>query len=81
MSEEIGTISPTEVRALLAATEKYYPEAVPALAYLVLVLRVPESPRWLLLRKNDEKRAREILAYSNPGNVDGVSGRGVSGRH
>ena len=33
---------------------------------------VPESPRWLILRKNDEKRAREILAYSNPGNVDGV---------
>ncbi|MGD9265227.1 MAG: sugar porter family MFS transporter [Lysobacterales bacterium] len=47
-------------------------EAVPALAYLLLVLGVPESPRWLILRKNDEKRAREILAYSNPGNVDGV---------
>jgi sugar porter (SP) family MFS transporter len=47
-------------------------EAVPALAYLLLVLGVPESPRWLILRKNDEKRAREILAYSNPGKVDRV---------
>jgi SP family xylose:H+ symportor-like MFS transporter len=47
-------------------------EALPALAYLLLVLGVPESPRWLILRKNDEKHAREILAYSNPGNVDGV---------
>jgi sugar porter (SP) family MFS transporter len=47
-------------------------EAVPALAYLLLVLGVPESPRWLLLRKNDEKRAREILSYSNGGEVDQV---------
>jgi len=47
-------------------------EAVPAAAYLLLVLGVPESPRWLILRKNDEKRAREILAYSNPGKVDRV---------
>ena len=47
-------------------------EAIPALVYLLLVLRVPESPRWLLLHKNDEKRAREILAYSNGDDVDRV---------
>jgi sugar porter (SP) family MFS transporter len=47
-------------------------EALPALAYLLLVLGVPESPRWLLLRKNDEEQAREILAYSNGEDVDRV---------
>jgi sugar porter (SP) family MFS transporter len=47
-------------------------EALPALVYLLLVIGVPESPRWLLLRKNDEKRAREILAYSNEDDVDRV---------
>jgi sugar porter (SP) family MFS transporter len=47
-------------------------EAIPALAYLLLVLGIPESPRWLLLRKNDEKRAREILAYANGDDVDRV---------
>ncbi len=47
-------------------------EAVPALAYLLLVLGVPESPRWLLLRKNDEERAREILAHASDDDVDRV---------
>ena len=47
-------------------------EAIPALAYLVLVLGVPESPRWLLLRKNDEAGARKVLGYSNGDNVDQV---------
>ncbi len=36
-------------------------EAVPALVYLALVTRVPESPRWLLLRRNDEAGSRRIL--------------------
>jgi len=36
-------------------------EAVPALIYLALVMRVPESPRWLLLRRNDEAGSRRIL--------------------
>jgi sugar porter (SP) family MFS transporter len=47
-------------------------EALPALAYLLLVLGVPESPRWLLLRKKDEEQAREILAHSNGEDVDRV---------
>jgi sugar porter (SP) family MFS transporter len=47
-------------------------EAIPALAYLLLVLGVPESPRWLLLRKNDEKRAREILAAGNGNDADRI---------
>ena len=32
-------------------------EAVPAALYALFVLRVPESPRWLLLRRNDESTA------------------------
>jgi len=39
-------------------------EAIPALAYTVLVLRVPESPRWLVVRKNDEKEALRVLQLS-----------------
>ena len=36
-------------------------ETVPALIYLALVVKVPESPRWLLLRRNDEAASRRIL--------------------
>ncbi|MDC8003007.1 sugar porter family MFS transporter [Aureisphaera galaxeae] len=36
-------------------------EAIPALAYTLMVLRVPNSPRWLLLRRNDEEKALSIL--------------------
>jgi len=36
-------------------------EAIPAIAYTLMVLRVPESPRWLLTRKNDSASARKIL--------------------
>lgn len=36
-------------------------EAVPALAYTLLVLRIPESPRWLISRKNDIAKAKQVL--------------------
>ncbi|MEJ2206829.1 MAG: sugar porter family MFS transporter [Gemmatimonadota bacterium] len=45
-------------------------EAVPALAYLLLVARVPESPRWLLLRRGDEEESRRILQVVDPSAVD-----------
>lgn len=35
--------------------------AIPALLYFLLLLRVPESPRWLLL-KNRDAEARQVLA-------------------
>jgi sugar porter (SP) family MFS transporter len=35
--------------------------AIPALAYTLLVLRIPESPRWLISRKNDLTSAKKIL--------------------
>lgn len=37
-------------------------EAFPALAFALLVLFVPESPRWLVLKKGDEEEALRILA-------------------
>lgn len=45
-------------------------EALPALAYLVLVLRAPESPRWLLLHRNDEAAARKVFALLDHKNTD-----------
>ena len=45
-------------------------EALPALAFLLLVARVPESPRWLLLERDDEAACREVLSISDPEGVD-----------
>lgn len=46
-------------------------EAIPAFAYTLLVLTVPESPRWLVLKKKDEATARKILTTLNPdGNIN-----------
>ena len=36
-------------------------EAVPALIYAIMVLKVPNSPRWLTLRKQDEESAINVL--------------------
>ena len=36
-------------------------EGIPAFLYLIMVLGIPESPRWLVLRKGDENKARELL--------------------
>jgi len=36
-------------------------ETIPAIIYCIMVLGVPNSPRWLLLHKNDEEGAREVL--------------------
>jgi len=41
-------------------------EAVPAAIYLLLVTGVPESPRWLLLKKGQVEKARSLLAQLNP---------------
>jgi sugar porter (SP) family MFS transporter len=45
-------------------------EAVPALVFLLLILPVPESPRWLLLARDDEVRSRAILKLSGNEDVD-----------
>ncbi|MXO70954.1 sugar porter family MFS transporter [Alteraurantiacibacter buctensis] len=45
-------------------------ETLPALAYLVAALFIPESPRWLLIKLRAEERARTVLAAINPATVD-----------
>lgn len=42
-------------------------EAIPAAIYSLLVTGVPESPRWLALKKQDDEGAKSILAGLNPG--------------
>jgi sugar porter (SP) family MFS transporter len=41
-------------------------EAVPALVYTLLVLGVPYSPRWLMVKRGDREGARKILEMVNP---------------
>lgn len=36
-------------------------EAVPAIIYCIMVMGVPNSPRWLLLHNNDEEGSRSVL--------------------
>lgn len=45
-------------------------EAIPALIYSILILKVPKSPRWLIAKKQDYKTAREILTRTDPEGVD-----------
>jgi sugar porter (SP) family MFS transporter len=47
-------------------------ETLPALIFVLLVLGVPESPRWLLLRRNDEPGCRRVLEMADAGSVDRV---------
>jgi sugar porter (SP) family MFS transporter len=35
---------------------------IPSIIYSILVFRVPESPRWLIIHKNDHTTAKKILA-------------------
>ena len=38
--------------------------------FYLMILKVPESPRWLILRKNDENESRRILKIIDPENAD-----------
>jgi sugar porter (SP) family MFS transporter len=42
-------------------------QAFPAFIYTVMVLSVPESPRWLLVKKNDREAAARTLRLIDPG--------------
>jgi len=41
-------------------------EAVPAAIYCTFVLGVPESPRWLVIKRGDDDSARDLLEKLNP---------------
>lgn len=46
-------------------------EALPAAIYCMMILRIPNSPRWLLLKGNDEVKAKQLLQQLDPeGNID-----------
>jgi MFS transporter, SP family, arabinose:H+ symporter len=45
-------------------------EAIPALIYSVMIFSIPESPRWLIAKFNDQSKAREILSRTDPSGVD-----------
>jgi MFS transporter, SP family, arabinose:H+ symporter len=42
-------------------------EAIPALLFAIFCLWIPESPRWLIVRKNDTKGGMNIFRKTNPG--------------
>lgn len=44
-------------------------ETIPALVYLAMVVRVPNSPRWLVIHRNDETSARVVLESMNVKNL------------
>jgi sugar porter (SP) family MFS transporter len=41
-------------------------QALPSLVFLLAILYVPESPRWLVIKKNKVQEAREILELIDP---------------
>lgn len=45
--------------------------AFPALIFSIMMLFTPETPRWLILNKGDEKAAREVLSITES-DVDGA---------
>jgi sugar porter (SP) family MFS transporter len=45
---------------------------VPSVAYLAAVLFIPESPRWLAVKRGKTDEARAILAISDPDTADAV---------
>ena len=45
-------------------------EVLPALAYLAATFAIPESPRWLLVKRGQAQQARAILASNNPATVE-----------
>jgi sugar porter (SP) family MFS transporter len=45
-------------------------QAFPSLLFLILIRFIPESPRWLILKKGDMAKALEILRVINPLNCN-----------
>lgn len=47
-------------------------QAIPSAMFLLLLKFVPESPRWLILKKNKIEEARKILSLINPLTADSI---------
>lgn len=60
----IGTANPEGWRWMLGV------EAFPAGLFIVMIFFVPESPRWLILRRGKMDEARRILTVINPVTVE-----------
>ena len=45
-------------------------EAIPALIFVLMVLGVPRSPRWLVVKQGNIAEAKEVLQAINPNTVD-----------
>ncbi|WP_420148630.1 sugar porter family MFS transporter [Spirosoma sp.] len=45
-------------------------QAFPSLIFLIAVLNIPESPRWLLLRKGKTTEARDVLNMIDPDSAE-----------
>ena len=45
-------------------------EAVPALAFVLMVANVPRSPRWLVVKEGNIEEARRVLTEINPNTVE-----------
>ncbi len=41
-------------------------EALPAILYTIMVMKIPNSPRWLVLKKGQTEEAKALLAQLNP---------------
>ena len=44
--------------------------AIPSLIYTIMVMGIPESPRWLITKKNDQAAAKKILAQMGVEDTD-----------
>jgi MFS family permease len=56
-------------------------EAFPAFLYTIMVLTVPESPRWLLIKKNDLAAAEATLKLIDPGMDTAAEMRNIQSDH
>ena len=56
--------------------------AIPSVIYTVMVMGVPESPRWLITKKNDLTKAKDVLSKIGIANVDAeISSIIISNQH
>jgi len=56
--------------------------ALPSIIYTIMVMGIPESPRWLITKKNDHEGAKKILAEIGVSDVDAeVSSIVISNQH